>query len=382
MMNYKGRLIGLLIAVLQSFYWIYQETKESNEMSIVLIVFLTFYCLLSWWVGKQFDHNNYLAKSLQLAKKSWEEQNTVLKESENKYEFLFEHANDCIFLFELDEKEQPGLYIEVNNKAIQTLGYTKEEFLSMSPKDITIKERISKIPNISQELASKGNITFEGGYLSKEGEYIPFEFSAQTAMVNNKKVVVAVARDIRERQKTEALIKHMAFHDPLTNLPNRRYFYDRLDEIILKAKEDNGFQVAVFYLDLDGFKEVNDQYGHELGDEIIIQVTRRISNCIRESDTFARLGGDEFTVLLSDISNEEVERIAKRIIEKVKQPFKVQDLMIDISTSIGISYLSSQLDNGKVLVHQADLAMYEAKVNGKNKYYIYSEDMQCEKHSL
>ncbi|MGA9665299.1 MAG: diguanylate cyclase [Gallionella sp.] len=169
-------------------------------------------------------------------------------------------------------------------------------------------------------------------------------------------------------KQTNEQITHLAHHDTLTALPNRILFFDRLNQIISKARRDKE-SFAILYLDLDGFKLVNDTYGHGSGDVLLREAAKRIAGCVRESDTVARMGGDEFTVILGNVStpNSKVH-VAKKIIEAIARPFVLDGKHCTISVSIGIAVYP---DNGKTaaqLVKIADAAMYLAKHSGKNCY--------------
>lgn len=167
----------------------------------------------------------------------------------------------------------------------------------------------------------------------------------------------------------EQMAKH-ATHDSLTNLPNRKHFYDQLAEAIASAgQEGHGF--TVLYLDLDGFKAINDELGHVAGDQLIERTARRIEKCVRKGDMVARVGGDEFVVILRDIAPSDVSRVAEKIIENLAEPFIVAGKNLGITTSIGVATYPQDGKDVNALIHSADSAMYEAKRNGKNGYRIY-----------
>jgi len=209
--------------------------------------------------------------------------------------------------------------------------------------------------------------------------------------------VDGIDTDISNLKQAEALLHHNAFYDALTNLPNRVLFIDRLSHTITRSRRRGGFLFAVLFLDLDGFKVVNDSLGHLAGDQLLIQLARRLESCLRPSDTLARLGGDEFTVLLEDINQrQDVIEVAKRIQTILKQPFEVCDRNVFTNASIGIA-----LGRGKVVtkypccalpvpalqevveeyehpndvLRDADLAMYRAKNTGKGCYALFDQNM-------
>ncbi|NDU92289.1 MAG: diguanylate cyclase [Ferrovum sp.] len=169
-------------------------------------------------------------------------------------------------------------------------------------------------------------------------------------------------------KKTNEVIRYLAQHDTLTTLPNRSLFYDRLNQAMARARRDKG-AVAVIFLDLDGFKLVNDTFGHDAGDALLRETSRRISESVREMDTVARMGGDEFTVILSDMrTRPDIERVAKKIVDAISAPFNLDGKICSVSASIGIAIYDGKKETAEQLVKIADEAMYAAKNSGKNGY--------------
>jgi diguanylate cyclase (GGDEF)-like protein/PAS domain S-box-containing protein len=176
---------------------------------------------------------------------------------------------------------------------------------------------------------------------------------------------VALLSDITVKKKQEEDIWHRAHYDPLTELPNRTLFMDRLGQAMAHAVRREE-AVGVLFIDLDKFKPVNDTYGHQAGDELLRQVARRITNCLREEDTVARLGGDEFVAMLPAILNvTDCVKVADKILDNLNQPFRIGELIVEISASIGVS-LSKNGISAEALVKQADQAMYRAKADGRH----------------
>jgi len=183
---------------------------------------------------------------------------------------------------------------------------------------------------------------------------------------------VAVKRDITVRKLLEQRLDHMAHYDELTGLPNRSLFFDRLAHTLAQAKR-NGNLFALLFIDLDGFKKVNDTLGHEAGDNLLREVAKRLEQCVRESDTVARMGGDEFTIILSAIAQaEDAGQVAEKVIEALAAPIFPGTLRCEIGASIGISlYPADGIERETLLTH-ADSAMYRIKEQGKNAYCYYS----------
>lgn len=192
---------------------------------------------------------------------------------------------------------------------------------------------------------------------------------AGAAMVN--------ARRYAERRSFQAELEHQAFHDALTGLPNRAAFLDRLDKAMapLALDEDGDGLVAVLFCDLDRFKIINDTLGHDVGDTLLQGVAERLRGCVRGEDMVARLGGDEFTVLLSNLDDEEdAARVARRIIHAMARPVPVDDGTLDVTTSVGIAFGLRGRNQARDLLRAADLAMYRAKEEGRDRYAMTSAD--------
>lgn len=184
---------------------------------------------------------------------------------------------------------------------------------------------------------------------------------------------------IEERKRIEQRLIHDALHDALTGLPNRNLFMDRLVQAMKRMKRNPDYLFAVLFLDLDRFKIINDSLGHMVGDELLKDVSRRVLGCMRQSDTVARLGGDEFAILMEGINgHEEVETIARRIRERLDEPFNLDNRQVFTSTSIGITLGHSRYANPEDLLRDADAAMYRAKEGGRNRFAVFDESMHAQ----
>jgi diguanylate cyclase (GGDEF)-like protein len=169
-----------------------------------------------------------------------------------------------------------------------------------------------------------------------------------------------------------------AFYDPLTKLPNRALFVDRLERMLTRVKRRRG-SVAVLFLDLDNFKLVNDSLGHEVGDQLLVAVARRLQGSVRAEDTVARFGGDEFAIAAGDIAQQaDATRIAARVADQLAAPFALEGQEVYVTSSIGIAHNRSEHDRPESLLRDADTAMYKAKVNGKSRFELFSQDMQLQ----
>jgi diguanylate cyclase (GGDEF)-like protein/PAS domain S-box-containing protein len=207
---------------------------------------------------------------------------------------------------------------------------------------------------------------------------VPIELS--TALIRDQKDnvsgLVLVLHDLTERKRYEEKLRFSAIHDHLTELPNRFLFFDRLNVALAQAQRD-GHQLAVLMLDLDEFKNVNDTWGHNIGDKLLQSVADHLIRMFRRSDTIARLGGDEFVLLLPEIPHVEVaQNVAERVVLSFNKPFVFEGLTISITASIGISIFPGDGEDADTLTRNADIAMYRAKDEGKNRFHLYSPELR------
>ena len=189
---------------------------------------------------------------------------------------------------------------------------------------------------------------------------------------------VILISEVTDYRKARELISQQANFDPLTGLPNRRLMLDRLEQLIKQATRSQK-SLAVIYIDLDNFKDVNDSRGHDVGDELLRSVSARLRGEIRETDTVARIGGDEFVVLLGELDRpENADIIIREILKKLAEPFLIQDQIVYVTASFGISMFPNDGSDGKALLLGADQAMYAAKSNGRNGYQYFTQSLQIE----
>jgi diguanylate cyclase (GGDEF)-like protein len=189
-----------------------------------------------------------------------------------------------------------------------------------------------------------------------------------------------IIHDISARKKSEAQLAHSAFHDALTNLPNRALFMDRLERIVRAAKRRSTYRFGVLFLDLDRFKIVNDTMGHHVGDRLLTAVARRLEGCLRGEDTVARLGGDEFAIIIDSIRDAgDGTRVAERIIQELALPFHIDNREVNTGTSIGVALSYSGSDvSAEGLLREADAAMYRAKTSGRGRYEVFDPALHTE----
>jgi len=272
--------------------------------------------------------------------------------------------------------------VAVNPSFTSITGYCEADVLGCDPKIL----RSGKHPpefytDLWEKLQKSGSWQGELWNKTSQGE-LYLEWLALKQVLNEQGKVanyIGVFSDITEKKKSEELIWHQANFDSLTQLPNRRMFHDRLAQEIKKSNRDSQ-HMALMFIDLDRFKEVNDTLGHKKGDLLLIEASRRIIACVRETDAVARLGGDEFTVLLTDLDNRDnhgsVQRVAQDIVLRLSASIDLEGDVVYVSASIGIAMYPGDASGLDELLKCADQAMYAAKEAGRNRHAFYSPDLQ------
>jgi len=264
--------------------------------------------------------------------------------------------------------------LEINRSFCSITGYAREEVLGESvlalhtgPQDTGFYEGIWDIVRI------RGSWRGEIWDRKKNGEVYP-KWMSVSAVADDKGEItrfVAIFSDITPMKKSEEQLYHMAHYDSLTGLANRRQFHDLLRRALKTARRKKE-GMAIMFIDIDSFKEVNDNFGHRTGDQLLQEIGKRIQHGVRETDVVARLGGDEFTVILGGLQDpESVEPIARKLLERLAQPVTIEQKEVRVTSSIGISILADDTADPDSLIQNADLAMYRAKAHGKNNFQIF-----------
>ncbi len=286
--------------------------------------------------------------------------------NEEGYRTLFDLAADCLLILDLD-----GIIRDINRTGHERLGYTRNEMIGMRLTEIVPPEFAAKVPQRLDEIQS-GAVIFESSHLRKDGTAMPVEINAKIVELAGNKRIFSVIRDISGRRTAEQRIAQLAHFDALTKLPNRNLFFDRLDQAVARAKRCRQ-KFALLFLDLDGFKRVNDEFGHHAGDRLLGMVAERLTESARDMDTLARVGGDEFIFILNNVDNpDNAILVAEKILESLSQPFAVNGNACLIGCSIGISMFPDDTEEAETLVKMADDGMYMAKKSGKNRYQFFN----------
>jgi diguanylate cyclase (GGDEF)-like protein/PAS domain S-box-containing protein len=301
-----------------------------------------------------------------------------LRESETRFRSVIEQS-PIGMAFGRD-----GVTVEVNEVYLHMFGYDDMAQVCGQPLISQIAPQCR--PEIEDRIRrrSRGETvetTYETVGLRKDGSQFPIYISAKRLVLNDGPLTFAFLIDITQRKKSEEEIKHLAFYDQLTNLPNRRLLLDRIQQSLTSSAR-NGRYGALLLIDLDDFKTLNDTHGHIMGDSLLQQISKRLEDCVREGDTLARLGGDEFVVLLEDLSEEPLEAaayakgIGNKIHAALNQPYQLILNKHYCTVSIGATLYQGLHSTKDELIKQADIAMYQAKKAGRNTLILFNSQMQ------
>lgn len=286
---------------------------------------------------------------------------------------VFDRAGEAIMITDAD-----ATIVTVNDAFTHITGYSQADLIGKKPSILKSGKHSSDFyAEMWRSLKEQGSWQGEISDCRKNGEVIAEWLTINSLRDENHEIInfVATYSDIKAIQSTHRRIEFLATHDELTGLPNRSLLGDRLKHAISNVKRQRK-KLAVLFVDLDNFKNVNDTLGHDIGDMLLIQATQRLRHCVRDSDTLARLGGDEFVIVLTDIDLPDVTVMAHRIVSQLATPFFVNEQNLFVSASIGISmYPEGGLDSVNLLKN-ADTAMYRAKAKGRNQFQFFEEEMK------
>ena len=269
------------------------------------------------------------------------------------------------------------IILEVNPTLCQMTGYSPADLCGRDARLLYLDDhdyaRVGK--EKYRQIAERGVGTVEVRWQRKDGEIIWIVLSSAPLDIDDlSKGVTFSALDISERKRAEERLAHLIYHDDLTRLPNRVLLTDRLQQAMAQSRRDQR-KLAVVYLDLDGFKPLNDAWGHERGDQVLVEVARRLKQCVRAGDTVARLGGDEFVVLLGDLDDvEECELALGRVFAALEHPFAIAGQPLPLAASLGVTIYPDDEADPEVLLRHGDQAMYAAKQAGGHRYHWFDAD--------
>jgi diguanylate cyclase (GGDEF)-like protein/PAS domain S-box-containing protein len=293
---------------------------------------------------------------------------------------ISETSSDSMLILDKD-----GFILKVNPTVERMFLYNNQELLHQNIKMLFSSEKTQKY--VHAILTAIHNLESINGYENnkeveltrKDGTHFPAEIQFGKRYVQEKCIIACTIRDITRKKEDERRITHMAYHDGLTDLPNRRLFNDQLKQYVNKAK-DNFEPLALLYLDMDRFKYINDSLGHFIGDVVLCEISKLLNHCMRNHDFVARVGGDEFNIILPNTNRETALERAEFILKEFRKPIYIDNYELFITTSIGISVFPYDGEDATILSKNADAALYRAKEAGKNQYNVFHSGMNLQSY--
>ncbi len=378
--------LGVVLSIYLSFIlpmfgvgtlWMFLQNDTVHIVTGLLTIFATAYY---YHTAYHISHN---FKEVFLEKERSKEYVSKLEKEYDTFETLFEKSPDGVLIMENDK------FIQCNQKIVEMLHCnSKDEVLNTHPLRFCQqfhdngRGSYEELNDMIIVAIKKGFHNFEWICTRANNEDFWVDVTLTPINLHNHDVMHVIWRDISARKRAEQklleqkdILDYQAHHDALTELPNRILFNDRLEQGLEKAKRKK-MDLALLFIDLDHFKQINDSLGHATGDKFLKMVTQRLKNNIRKSDTLARVGGDEFTIIMEDISSmEDSSLLAQKILNMLVEPFDIDGRVLYMTGSIGISLYPQDGENVDDLLKYADTAMYKAKDEGRNNFQFYSSDM-------
>lgn len=380
--DYRGKSVLSYAAAIKGTPWVLISKIDEDEayrmvdkvQRVAGIFTLFVFGLIGAWFWQWFRREQLAVDAAVLKERV--RADVLQMESEKRFRTVFEHT-----VLPMVRNSPSGEFIEVNDAWCNMFGYSREEVSSqhLAWQQITHPDDIEPGASlVSKLLAGEiADFKIEKRYIRKDGEVL--WGSEQMSLVRDEKgepeYCISAIQDITERKQVERQINFMAYHDKLTGLPNRALLFDRLSQAMSQAKRD-AKSLALLFVDLDGFKNINDKYGHEAGDSVLRMASQRFLACVRAVDTVSRFGGDEFVIILGNLDDpQQAQGVAEKIVQAFAQSLTLPDGQeCYVGASVGISIFpehGSAMDN---LLTAADQAMYESKRRGKNTYTFFKEE--------
>jgi diguanylate cyclase (GGDEF)-like protein/PAS domain S-box-containing protein len=298
----------------------------------------------------------------------------ALKQNERRFRSLIEYSSDITTVV-----DREGTILYESPSVERLLGHSAGDLVGANLSGYVHPDDLGRVMTAILPTSHDGAPSVEFRFKKQSGDWRSLEANI-THLLDNPDVagIVLNCRDITARKTDEATIRHLAYFDALTSLPNRTLFNDRLAQALAHARRHDSRGLAVMFFDLDRFKTINDTLGHGAGDELLRTTAERLAAVIREEDTVARLGGDEFLFLLPGIDDvEDAARVAQKLLDAFGTPFNVQNHELHVTASIGISLFPADGGDGETLIRNADTALYRAKEQGRNRYQLYAPAMNA-----
>ncbi len=326
---------------------------------------------LLWRVLTQIKALQSKIKTLHKEKEKLEDENRVVNMQNEDYELLFHSLDGAVFSIDITQDT-----VTFSKGMDQIYGYEDKLYHQNRHiwKEVIHEDDVKKVEKHEKNIVSGQSSRVEYRIIHAQTNELRWLSELVTPMKTSNGVLLRVnghVTDITERKRAEFELKQLAYYDDLTDLPNRKALDRHIEKALARSKRHH-YHFIIMFIDLDGFKKVNDTLGHEAGDQLLKEVSVRINECIREEDLVSRIGGDEFVVVFEETTKEEIEMIAKRLLKYVGLPYTINEQEASISLSIGISVYPDDGETKEILLERADQAMYCAKHNGKNDYVMYN----------
>ena len=287
----------------------------------------------------------------------WNEDCDEVEQQLNLVSLALDAAGDSIMIHRLD-----GTLVRFNEAAARQFGLTVAELAQLEPwgwaQPMSEASRRKRLESIREQ----GEVAFLAKVTRPDGKKVIHDVHTRWVEAPGGPFIVAVSRDVTEQVRAREVLENLAFHDPLTGLANRALFEDRLELAMSSARRHDEL-LGVAFLDLDDFKDINDAFGHDMGDQVLIAVAQRLESSLRHEDTIARLGGDEFATIFPRVASiQDLDRLTKKLIDRVREPFSIGSIRFELNAAVGLAVFQPD-DDARSLLMRADIEMYDAKRN-------------------